>query len=443
MGVKLEPQLIVAAIIPLAILGFFVFKQRSKSRLPLPPGPPKLPLLGNLLDCPLKFQWETFQTWGKKYNSDILHLSVAGHSIIVLNSLEAVRDLLERRSAIYSDRPKFTILNDVMGFSWLMPFMPYGPAWKERRRLFLRHFHPSNDYLHKDHELKYSRRLLENLLAHPEGFMDHIRHCVGSTLHSIAYGGETESVGNQFIKIAEEVAECLSDAALISTMVADVMPSLNPILPYIIPSVIFKRTALQWKELASRFRDDPFWNTQKSMVDGMAQPSFVSKALENITSSDDNTRHHTIIKDVASIIFIGGSSTVNSSLHTFVLAMLCFPEVQTKAQEELDRIVGRARFPDFSDQPHLPYLDAVLKEVHRWRPSGPLGIPHFIEKDDEYKGFHIPKCSVVIANAWAMLHDEQVYAKPDVFNPDRFLKNGYPDLSVRDPSTIAFGFGRR
>ncbi|PPQ94401.1 hypothetical protein CVT25_002489 [Psilocybe cyanescens] len=442
MGAKIHSQDIVA-IIPLALLGLFVYRYWSKPHLPLPPGPRKLPFLGNLLNFPSGFQWETFQTWGKTYNSDILHLSIAGSSLIILNSTEAVRDLLEKRSAIYSGRPKLTMINEVMGFSWLMPFMPYGPEWKERRRLFLRHFHPNNDEIHKDQEVRYTRRLLLCLLQRPEDYMRHVRHSVGGTLHSIAYGGETKPFDDPFITTAEEVMECLSDAALASTMIVEVVPFLTPILSYILPAVAFTRTRLQWKELASRFRDDPFWNTHKSIMDGMAQPSFVSRALEDVQPSDDSAAQHAIIRDVASIVFIGGSSTINAILHTFILAMLCFPEAQSKAQEELDRIVGRGRLPEFSDQPHLPYLDALLKEVHRWRPAGPLAIPHFLEKDDEYKGYHIPEHSIVIANVWAMLHDENIYPNPDAFNPERFLKNGYPDLSVRDPATLAFGFGRR
>ena len=64
-------------------------------------------------------------------------------------------------------------------------------------------------------------------------------------------------------------------------------------------------------------------------------------------------------------ILKGGLSATNVILQTFVLAMLCFPDAQVKAQEELDRVVGRERLPDFSDESELPYLGALLKEVYR------------------------------------------------------------------------------
>ncbi|KDR72697.1 hypothetical protein GALMADRAFT_101857 [Galerina marginata CBS 339.88] len=427
------------------VLGYFLIFllllfYKRKPRLPLPPGPRKLPLLGNLLDFPASFEWETFQAWGKKYHSDILHLSAAGRSLIILNSVDAARDLLERRSAIYSSRSKLTIINDFMGFSWLFVFMPYGPKWKERRRLFQRHFHPSNDEIHKGKEVHYARRLLLQILETPESYMQHVRHSIGGILHSIAYGGETKPFNDPFVETAEEVSKYLSDGAVTATMIVEIVPFLLPILPYILPAWPLRKSRKQLKELGSKFRDDPFDHVKRLMSDGAAQPSFVSRALE--TPENGNTQHE-IIKDVAALVFIGGSSTMNATLHTFFLAMLCFPDAQFKAQEEIDRVVGRGRLPEFSDQSHLPYLAALLKEVYRWRPAGPVAVPHFLENDDEYSGYHIPGQSIVMANVWAMLHDENTYPEPSCFKPDRFLKNGLLNAAIRDPATVSFGFGRR
>ena len=78
------------------------------------------------------------------------------------------------------------------------------------------------------------------------------------------------------------------------------------------------------------------------------------------------------------------------------------PETQLKAQEELDRVIGRDRLPDFSDVDSLPYLNAVYKEVLRWFPNIPLGVPHSAHKDDEYRGFRIPKGTIVYPNVWSV-----------------------------------------
>jgi cytochrome P450 len=84
----------------------------------------------------------------------------------------------------------------------------------------------------------------------------------------------------------------------------------------------------------------------------------------------------------------------------FFYLMLSFPESQKKAQEELDQVIGRYRLPDFSDRESLPYINAVIKEVLRWFPNVPLGLPHAASEEGEYKGMRIPKGSLIIFNAW-------------------------------------------
>ena len=87
-------------------------------------------------------------------------------------------------------------------------------------------------------------------------------------------------------------------------------------------------------------------------------------------------------------------------MQTFFLAMAAFPEVQSKAQAELDSMIGSHRLPEFGDQSSLPYVCAVVKELLRWRSVVPIGIPHRSLDDDEYRGYFIPKGSVVISNIW-------------------------------------------
>lgn len=67
------------------------------------------------------------------------------------------------------------------------------------------------------------------------------------------------------------------------------------------------------------------------------------------------------------------------------------PDVQKKAQQEIDRVVGRNRLPTYNDWEFLPYTEAIMREVLRWRPVLPLGVPHRVTVDDIYKGYFIPK----------------------------------------------------
>ena len=134
------------------------------------------------------------------------------------------------------------------------------------------------------------------------------------------------------------------------------------------------------------------------------------------------------------------------------------PDIQRRAQEEVDRVVGNDRLPDFNDRPCLPYIDAIYRELLRHTPPLALGLPHVATDDDIYEGYFIPRGTfsddqyesdliiallgaIVIGNIWAMTHDETKYPDPLTFKPERFLdSNG----RLNDDSRImAYGFGRR
>ncbi|KAK1217185.1 hypothetical protein PQX77_020168 [Marasmius sp. AFHP31] len=146
------------------------------------------------------------------------------------------------------------------------------------------------------------------------------------------------------------------------------------------------------------------------------------------------------------VLLEGGSDTSSGFLQSVVLLMIAFPEVQKRAQAELDRVVGPHRLPTLDDFSELPYLRAVVQEIQRFRPVAPL-IPHGTTAPEEYKEYLIPKDTVIFVNTWGIFHDPEMYDNPETFNPDRFLstENGTkPDVDGTDCRTnIVFGCGRR
>jgi len=169
---------------------------------------------------------------------------------------------------------------------------------------------------------------------------------------------------------------------------------------------------------------------------GVAQPCYLTTLLESQGASEEDT------KWIGGSMYIAGSDTTVSSVMSFVLAMMLYPEVQKKAQEEIDRIIGTERLPDFIDRDRLPYIGALLTELHRWAPITPLSFPRRSFEDDEFKGYFIPKDSIVLANVWAMTRDENHYEDPNRFWPERFLDEGHGKPNT-DPRLYCFGFGRR
>jgi cytochrome P450 len=128
--------------------------------------------------------------------------------------------------------------------------------------------------------------------------------------------------------------------------------------------------------------------------------------------------------------------------------MLAYPETQARAHEELDAVVGRARLPTFADYPHLPYIRAMVKEILRWRPIGPIITPHRSTQDDWYEGMFLPKGTICLANAWHMNRDPDLYGKnTEDFDPARYLDaNGgmAPGTSdLKKDGHFSYGFGSR
>lgn len=128
--------------------------------------------------------------------------------------------------------------------------------------------------------------------------------------------------------------------------------------------------------------------------------------------------------------------------------MVSHPEVQERAQAELDVVVGRARVPTIQDLPHLPYIRAMVKETLRWRTVAPISVPHRASEDDWYEGHFIPKGTIVIPNVWAFHQDREIFGDDvDQFNPARYLDADGEVISgfaeSKEEGHFTYGFGRR
>lgn len=120
----------------------------------------------------------------------------------------------------------------------------------------------------------------------------------------------------------------------------------------------------------------------------------------------------------------------------FFLAMAKYPEVQRRAQAELDAVVGPERLPAFDDKPSLPYITAIIKECIRWRITLPLGIAHHSMEEDEYRGYYIPKGTMVIPNAW---YAHSVHASAPRDDRERFAVGHTPATLDTTPTPRSSG----
>ncbi|KAG1876595.1 cytochrome P450 [Suillus subalutaceus] len=425
----------------LACIGAFLVKQvLNKNPASYPPGPRGWPLVGNIQAIPRIKPWLTFAEWGKKYG-DISHVEILGQHIIVLNSVENAVNMLDKKGTVYSDRPVLPMGGELVGWKSALALFPYGGRLHQSRknihqvignRAALCVYHPIEEI--------ETRRFLKRVFSNPEQLQAHVRYTAGAIILRISHGYEVKENNDPFIDLADRAMDQFSRSTAPGAFMVDTMPFLANV-PEWFPGAGFKRLAREWSKTREDMAAIPYKFVKDQMAAGIATMSFTSNLLEGRTLSAEQDD---MVMWSAAGLYSGGADWTASPIYSFFLAMTLFPDVQKKAQAEIDAVVG----PD---------------EVFRWSVVGPTGawisfivffncwavstaqltaIPHRVTEDDIHDGYYIPKGSLVIPNIWFMLNDPRTYANPSQFNPERFLDNNGKDPEL-EPRTICFGFGRR
>ncbi|CEL08495.1 hypothetical protein ASPCAL11644 [Aspergillus calidoustus] len=429
--------------IPLGLLVLYILHRffSKSSCLALPPGPKPKPLIGNLRDLPPPGK-QDWVHWGrfKDLYGPISSITIFGETIVILNDSRIAFDLLEKRSTIYSSRPKMTFAGEMVGWEHILAMQTYSDTFRAYRKAMHRVLGTKN-VISQFNELQdvEVRRFLLRVLDKPGDLVQHIRTETGAVILKIAYGYDIDPHGRDpLVALANEALENFSVAGTPGAWIVDTIPLLKH-LPNWFPGAGFKRTAAAWRKNLLTTIEEPYRLVLKQMAEGKYPDSYLSNLLEQAQGRTLTVEEEQVIKWTAGSLYTGGADTTVSTLSCFFLAMALYPEVQTKAQEELDRVLGSNKLPTFEDRHSLPYIDAIVKESLRWHPVAPMGIPHMCSEDDVYKGYRIPKGSLVMPNIWEFTHDPETYKDPRTFNPSRFL-SPTPEM---DPRNLSFGFGRR
>lgn len=434
---------VISLVVVIGSYGLSLFHGRWRRLPPLPPGPWRKPIIGNLLDLPRPDE-QDWQHWlrHKKLFGPISSLSVLGKTIIILNDAQLAVQLLEKRSAIYSLRPQQTF-TEMSGWDAILGALRKPEAVRKTRKHLTREIGSNKSVSSFDpvQQAEVAHFLLRVLDA-PYLLQQHIRKEAGGIILKIGYGYTIESHGNDpLVDLADKAMEDFSYALLPATWAVDFFPLLRHLPPWL-PGAGFSKTAQGYKRRVKAFSDVPFAFVRQQMQSGCFVPSFLSNLLEN-DPVEPGSEDENILKWSAGSLYAGGADTTVSSLASFFLAMALFPEVQLKAQRELDTVIGSHQLPGFKDRENLPYINALVKEVLRWHPVVPMNVAHASSQDDICEGYLIPKGSSILANIWAFTHDEKVYRDPMTFKPERFLVTAENPHPERDPHLLIFGFGRR
>ena len=173
-----------------------------------------------------------------------MYLNMCGTDVVILNSSEAIADLKDKRSAIYSDKvaacmpfsaqgltrlslpqqPQSAML-ELMGLNkWAIVALEYGERWRTHRRLFHQFFNLATADRYDGDQRKMVSRLLKNLSDDPADFLHHIRLATGSLALSVTYGIRVDSAKNPYVSVAEKLVDKLEEAQVPGAFLVEFLP---------------------------------------------------------------------------------------------------------------------------------------------------------------------------------------------------------------------------
>ncbi|OJJ53726.1 hypothetical protein ASPSYDRAFT_186749 [Aspergillus sydowii CBS 593.65] len=393
--------------------------------------------------------WQGVPQWHhwlrhKELYGPISSITVFGQPIIILNDARCAIEILEKRSATYSARPEQPFM-EMTGWDKTMATPANTVHYNKMRKALHQEIGTQKSFSRFTDMMDIEiRRLLLRILETPGAFRQHLKKESCAVILKMTYGYNVEPRGSDpLVELAEKAVDQICQAMLPGTWLVDYLPILKYV-PAWVPGAKFVHTAREFRKYAAFFLNVPYIFVKNRVAQGSFIPCYLSNRLQ-ISQGNPTQEEETILKWSGLEFYLGGSDTVLQTVSTmlsFILAMSRHPEVQTKAQAEIDQVIGTTRLPGYDDRDSLPYINAVVKEALRWHPALPTASPHMSIKDDTYEGYSLPKGSVFIPNIWAYAHDPAVYKSPMEFRPERFLPSE-GQAPEADPYSIVFGFGRR
>ncbi|KAJ7598736.1 cytochrome P450 [Mycena floridula] len=432
------PNFVDIAIASILICLTLILWLKRGRKHPLPPGPPGESFIGHFRMFPSYNIHKVFMEWAQTYG-DVMLMGSFGRNIIILNSIEAANDLLDERSAIYSCRQQ-TVMAKLIDLPPNLPSMPYGKGFLQQRRLFHQYLNHRTSDSYRPIQLHEAHVLVNGFLDTGADNYDQIlTRFATSIVVKVAFGYNIISDDDPFLAILERFTKGFEGGPAGVTTI-DALPFLTR-FPSWFPGTYYANWARNvMKPLGFQVHDYPISILKQHIAEGNADACILSAELERTLDADSEHLHN--IKGVAVAMYVAGAGTTKNTVEVFLLAMVLHPECQRRCQEELDRVIGTDRLPEFEDRKSLHYLECVLQETLRWNPIVPIGVPHRSTEDDIYKGMFIPKNSRIFPNIYAINHDERKYLDPQSFNPSRFM----PKSEGGDGETyysVNFGWGRR
>ncbi|XP_024010761.1 cytochrome P450 76C2-like [Eutrema salsugineum] len=434
-------------ILSFILIFFTTLRSRRSSRgaSTLPPGPPRLPIIGNI-HLVGKNPHRSFADLSKTYGP-VMSLKLGFLNAVVIASPDAAREVLSTHDQILSGRYFNEAIRSINHHDFSVAWLhPSSPRWRLLRKLSVTQlFSPQRIEATKALRMKKVQELINFMseASEREEAVDISRVSFVTALNIISNLLFSVDLGNYDSK----------NSSVFQEMVTGVMESIgNPDFANFFPFLRFldlQGNGKQIKDCSERlfrvFRE--FYKARIAENSSRADNKDVSRsdfldALIDLSQEEDEAELNIENEHLLLDLFAAGTDTNSSTVEWAMAELLRNPKTMRKVQNEIDRVIGQNGVVQESDIPLLPYLQAVVKETFRLHPAAPLLLPRRAETNVEILGFLVPKDTQVLVNVWAVGRDPSVWENPTRFEPERFLGKEI-DVKGRDYELTPFGAGRR
>ncbi|XP_060116523.1 cytochrome P450 2W1 [Heteronotia binoei] len=426
----------------LVLLGLAVFAlllYLRSSRRPsrnLPPGPPPLPLIGNLHLINIKRQDKSFMKLSEKYGP-VFTVHLGFQKAVVLTGYKAVKEALLSNADEFVDRPPVPIFYRIQHGNGV--FFSSGELWRTTRRFTmssLRDLGMGKKPLEGRilEELRYLLELVKSFKGEPFKLRSFNTAPTNITF-TMLFGDRFDYADPTFVTLLRLIDEVMILLGSPYLHLFNFYPFLGFFLkPHKLILEKVEEVCVILRKHIEASKETINANNLRSYTDALLfrQQEEMNKA----TSVFDDAN---ILASVLDLV-MAGTETTATTLQWAVLLLMKHPEIQRKVQEEIKTVLGSGRLPTFDDKKRLPYSNAVIHEVLRFITLLPH-IPRRTAVDTHFGGYFIPKGTMVIPLLTSVLLDKTQWETPDQFNPNHFLDAD--GNFVKREAFLPFSTGRR
>ncbi|XP_076824768.1 cytochrome P450 2J6-like [Clavelina lepadiformis] len=423
--------------ISLFILFLLCYWHRRPKKFP--PGPRGIPFLG-VIPFVGAFPERAFAKWSKMYGP-VLSVRMGREDWVILNDFQSLNQAFVKQHEAFSGRPPLPIF-DQIGETVGIAFADYGPYWKTQRQFSVSVLRSLSvgDKCFEKRILEEVDSLIEAIRFENGKEFDitpTLKTATANIISSIVLGKRFDYDDDKFKQMLNRSFKYFSNN-IEGLMVRIMMfaPKLMSVPPF---SFVSRRMMHEFNLSFETFRE---------IVDEH-EDSFNPRHLRNYIDAflarmkQEDNEHFTLPHLMRSILdlFLAGTETSATTLSWALLCLLHYPQAQAKLRKEIYDVIGPSGAVIMTQKPNLPYTNAFIQELFRYRSIATLGVPHKTTTDVTLNEYFIPKDTKVLSNIWAIHNDSDVWRETDQFKPERFLDaNG---SFVYSNQVIPFSIGPR